>query len=115
MISETAFLDCEDTPPEMVEQFDRPWHFLGEVKGELPSVMKAYCGRCHVIHFEPPQATSQPCRPSSFQVVDLPGHQFITDDMIQVVVYFGVCGNCGAVFWARQGPPFRRVRRLVPA
>jgi hypothetical protein len=47
------------------------------------------------------------------RVVEMPGRTFITDDMIEVVVYFGVCGGCDSVYWARQGPPFRRARAFV--
>ncbi len=43
------------------------------------------------------------------------GHKFITDDMILVFVWFGVCERCEAVYWARSGPPFTRIRSRVTA
>jgi hypothetical protein len=47
-------------------------------------------------------------------IVDLTRYVFVTDDMIEVLVYFGACPECAAIYWARSGPPFRRVRSCVP-
>jgi hypothetical protein len=48
-------------------------------------------------------------------MVSLTPRRFVTDDMLEVMVYFGICIECGAVYWARQGPPFRRLNAFVPA
>lgn len=117
MISETAFLDCENLPAEMVGRFDQPWHFVGEVRRGGPSLY-AGCVQCHSrrnplqLRFYPDGIASV-CKP--VPIVSMKGYPFITDDMIEVVVYFGVCDDCDAVHWARQGPPFKRARRRVTA
>jgi hypothetical protein len=49
------------------------------------------------------------------EIMSLRAFQFVTDDMLIVNVYFGVCGECGRVVWAKQGPPFKRARAFVPA
>lgn len=113
MISETTLMDCENVPPEMASRFDRPWHFLGEVKTKRPW-LQATCNRCDD---RPSLFASPPSRlgDETYQIVELKGYLFITDDRLEVVVYFGVCPGCDAVYWARQGPPFRRARCLVTA
>ena len=108
-------MDCENVPPEMLGRFDQPWTFVGEVKGDRP-YLQALCKRCEERN-RPMlfSADPSPLYNVVYQIVDLVGHLFITDDMIEVVVYFGVCGECDAVHWARQGPPFKRARCLVKA
>ena len=112
MINETAFIDCKDIPEAMQGRFDQPWHFLGDVT-PAGSVMQCLCGRCN-----PPNNMYQPneeIADAPVQMVYLMGHLFVTDDMLEVTVYFGVCGECDKVYWARQGPPFKRARQCVGA
>ena len=115
MIPETAFVHCESVPPEMAGRFDEPWHFVGEVYGDR-SYVSVFCDRCRE-RSRPKVFVDLPShrRSIKFQIIHLRGHLFITDDMIEVMVYFGICEECDAVHWARQGPPFTRVRCCVPA
>jgi len=111
MITETAFMDCENLPAEMASRFDVAWNFVGEVKTNLPHV-RVLCHKCA------PQVSVwiDACNGSledEYMQVELRGHLFITEDMLEVVVYFGVCERCDAVYWARQGPPFRMVRNYI--
>ena len=108
MIQETAFLSCDNVPDKMRRQFDRPWQFVGEVEATQP-VYRAVCRKCS----ETPRiCDARTIEKSVWHAVTLDGYKFVTDDMIEVMVYFGVC-DCGAVYWARQGPPFRRVARCL--
>lgn len=116
MINETTFLDTENLPPEIVGRFDEPWYFIGEVKRDVPW-LQAPCSRCgrnrRVARYDP----SQDIRLDTFQIVQLKAYTIITDDYIEVIIYWGTCAKCGQVAWARQGPPFSRVRGFyaVPA
>lgn len=112
MITETAFLDCENLPEAMAACFDRPWNFLGEVRGFAPYAM-FYCKRCNRRPVSVLRTAIVDCDEMITQVY-LVGHKFITDDMIEVLVYFGTCDRCHDVYWARSGPPFRRVAARVP-
>ena len=115
MISETALMDCENVPPEMSARFDQPWHFLGEVKGS-PYHLHAMCGKCLTLERDSSMWYSElPIHYKPPIIVNMKSHLFITDDMLEVRVYFGVCDKCDSVYWARQGPPFKRARCLVPA
>lgn len=106
MISETAIMDVENLPDEIAVWFDRPWNFVGEVKRKsCPSFVDVACRRCSgsLVSFDLSTAITT-------TKVALKGYLFITDDMIEVTVYFGVCETCGSVYWAREGPPFKRAR-----
>ena len=109
MISETTLMDCENIPEEMC-RFDEPWHFVGEVQSGRP-YLDIICGKCSP---RPAIKVLADLDPSfiSFVKVSLRGYPFVTDDMIEVVVYFGICGDCDSAYWARQGPPFTRARCL---
>lgn len=111
MISETAILGCDNLPESMRGQFDKPWNFVGEVKTNRMDLM-CHCKKCNmadVNYFKPQQRAT----PQRLVFVRMAGHLFVTDDMIEVMVYFGVCQECEAIYWARSGPPFRRARRCV--
>ena len=109
MISETTLVGCENLPTEMAARLDEPWVFVGEVKGDR-SHQCATCNKC-----KPTFATFAIAHPFAFEIVEMKGYLFITDDMIECMVYFGVCSKCNSVHWARQGPPFKRARCLVPS
>ena len=113
MITETAFVDCENTPAAMVGRFDDPWNFIGEVKTNHSS-LRCYCEKCNRGDFQysPKEA---PFEYNPIPIVDMPGYLFVTTDMIEVMVYFGVCRDCDSVYWARSGPPFRRAKACVPS
>lgn len=113
MISETTFLDCENLPSIMADRLDQPWNFLGEVKTNHRTFM-CRCGKCNTREpvFKPKQ-TYADFAPVVVVVCD--DYLFITDDMIEVIVYFGVCQKCDSVYWARSGPPFRSARACKPA
>lgn len=102
MISETAFINCENIPADMRGQFDKPWHFVGEVTEDTPALI---CD-CHKCTWNLRTYLKK-------HRVYMPAHQFITDDMLLVIVFFGACDACGTVHWARSGAPFKRVRSCV--
>lgn len=113
MISETTLVGCENVPPEMACRFDEAWVFVGEVQDGNRYAHRAICRKCTVI----PDYSRWPVFDRAqvvYQEVDLKGYLFITDDMIECMVYFGVCRKCDMVHWSRQGPPFQRARCLVP-
>ena len=110
MITETAFFNCDNLPPEMACRFDQPWTFIGEVKTNRLHI-ECHCSKCareNSKYLWSP--ATMPVPMCSMQLVSMGGRVFITDDMIEVVVYFGVCEKCDTVHWARSGPPFRRAR-----
>ena len=108
MISETAFLNCENLPAEMSSAIDLPWNFLGEIT-DGRDFLRCVCLKCSPMPL-PTAIVPLQFRDYRTQTVDLRGHWFITGDMLEVLVFFGRCDWCGSVFWARRGPPFRRVR-----
>jgi hypothetical protein len=112
MISETTLMDCENMPAEMAGRFDQPWHFVGEARGN-PRALECLCEKCRPKI--PLRVSDTVDARERIQTVHLRGHLFITDDMLKVVIYFGVCDKCDSVYWARQGPPFKRARCLAPA
>lgn len=119
MISETALIHAENTPEIMRGTFDKPWNFVGEVKhSEPPGYLSAYCDKCNgslISNLTHNLSIGPEPVPSSFVPVHLDGFQFITDDMIEIIVYFGICPECQSIYWMRQGPPFQRARYLEPA
>ena len=97
----------------MAGRFDQPWNFIGEVKTNQRSVV-CHCLKCNQrepIYRDNPNWVDY----APLITVNCDGYLFITDDMIEVMVYFGVCRECDSVFWARSGPPFRRARACVPS
>ena len=111
MIGETAFMDCDNLPEEMADSFDKPWNFVGEVKTNL-TYLKVHCAKCN-----PPRkiAPSKLPEPHMVHIVVLLEYPFVTGDMLEVRVYFGICDKCDGVYWARQGPPFKRVSSYIEA
>lgn len=110
MITETAFIGCDNLPQEMAVRLDKGWTFVGEIKTNS-LYHNCVCVKCSR-------------RPISYrarverlefraEVVSLRSYLFVNDDMIEVKVYFGVCEMCDSVYWGRSGPPFRRVRSGV--
>ena len=116
MISETTLLECENVPQEMAKRFDQPWFQIGTVPtGNLPCI-REICQKCidkQALTYAPIPISSY--RGVTFHTVDMRGYLFITDDMIEVMVYFGVCQDCDSVYWARSGPPFQRARAYKPS
>jgi hypothetical protein len=112
VISETVIMGCEGVPKEM-RRFDRPWHFVGEVEG-CRSHWEILCQRCCPKMTELAQWLNW-AEPGvlTYHRVSLRGYPLVTDDRIEVMVYFGVCGGCDSIYWALQGPPFTRARCLV--
>lgn len=111
MIKETAFIGCDNPPSVMAGRFDQPWNFIGEVKTDH-RYFRCLCEKCNkrepVFVLQPMVNDFAP-----LVVVECEGYLFVTDDMIEVVVYFGVRNKCDSVYWARSGPPFRRARSCV--
>ena len=111
--TEAFFLECENCPPEMIEHFDRPWKFVAEVRG-WREYINTTCKKCNkprpVQFLEEIPTTIEDIR---YHLVAMKAYHFITDDLIEVTVYFGVCSNCSQAHWARQGPPFKRLRSYV--
>jgi hypothetical protein len=112
VVSETSLINCENLPEEMANSFDEPWHFVGEISAPPDRLggswwIEAICV-CQKIDVLLLHANPLPIVP--IHHTTLRGYKFVTDDMIETVVYFGRCEDCGRVHWARQGPPFRRAR-----
>jgi hypothetical protein len=110
MLSETELFDMKDLPVEMSSRLDQPWHFVGETVG-AEFCMQTICERCApIVSLMPPDSPywSEPIR-----VVTMSAYRFITGDMLNVTIHFGACEKCDSVYWARQGPPFRRARAYV--
>lgn len=108
MITETTFIGCDNLPPEMAAAFDVPWTFIGEIMDDR-LWMAVQCLKCS----QPQTFTDIMLHKGRFHditTVCLRSHWFITGDRLEVLVFFGRCETCGSVFWARRGPPFRRVR-----
>ncbi len=120
MITESTFVHAENLPEEMRIRLDQPWHFVGEIPprdAERYGYQRVVCTKCQekerlklLIDFKNQHYPDS----YTFSSVDLKRYLFVTDDMIEVLVFFGVCQKCQAVHWARSGPPFRRARALVP-
>ncbi len=111
IITDCNIIGAEGCPEEIAAAGNEPWRFLGEVPWRRPSV-EVICPNC----------SPRPCvipRPHEmFDVVcsmHLDGHKFVTEDMLEVIVYWGRCPRCRRVSWARSGPPFRYARRYVHA
>jgi len=115
--TETMFGGCQGLPEEMKVSLDLPWVFLGEVTAKFPAD--------HVQFIEALCRNESKCNPrlngpfkqylgtATLKSVSLRKHGFITNTGFEVSVFFGVCKNCGTVYWARQGPPFSRVSSCV--
>lgn len=111
MISESAFIGCENCPEVMKGQFDKPWHYLGDVKpGQHFLNVVCKCQQAPLNFLAEVHEVPEP-----MEIMSLRPFTFVTDDMLIVIVYFGVCGECGRVVWAKEGPPFKRARSFVPA
>jgi hypothetical protein len=113
IMSEAMFVGCEGLPECMYQALDLPWNYVGDVLRKRPYGIQAICGKCspRPSLFEPLPKSFKPF----FVIVDLAAYQFVTDDMLEITVYFGRCSKCGSVYWAKQGPPFRRARCFVAA
>jgi hypothetical protein len=113
MLSETGIMGCENVPPEMVAQFDRPWNFVREIpERECFSHMAVLC-KCQNRSIAMRLAKSG-TKPRPVVITTCKPYEFVTNDMLIVRIYFGVCPECGAVYWARQGPPYRMLSSFVP-
>lgn len=109
--SDSFFAGCADLPEEMLSRLDEPWVFIGEIKqGDVFRSVKWYCRRCAS---EDSSVRYRGVRRRDLVIVECRPYEFVTDDRIWVVVYFGVCSGCGSVHWGRSGPPFRRVSSCV--
>lgn len=104
MVTESTFVGCSNMPPEMAAKLDKPWHFAGEINPKHTGTLAVICKKCSSDSWHY-CATTVRCE----------SYKFVTDDMIVVRVYFGVCADCDSVYWARQGPPFTRARQCVHA
>jgi len=111
MIRETDFFQ-RGCPPEIRETLDMPWHFLGVVPANSAHrAHLALCTSCCNVNFQISPCRS-PCKSDTTDpVVNLLPYHLLTDDLLQVLVYWGRCGGCGRVYWAQTGPPFRRSPR----
>jgi rubredoxin len=112
IMSEAMFVGCANLPECMDRALDLPWNYVGDVDRPRHWI-QAICKKCspRPSLFEPLPKSFKPY----FVIVDLAAYQFVTDDMLEITVYFGRCSTCGRVYWAKQGPPFRRARCFVAA
>lgn len=109
--SDSCFVGCADLPEEMLSRLDEPWVFIGEIKQrDVFRSVKWYCRRCAS---EDSSVRYRGVRNRDLVIVECRPYEFVTDDRIWVVVYFGVCSGCGSAHWGRSGPPFRRVSSCV--
>jgi hypothetical protein len=105
MITEATFVGAENLPPEIAAALDVPWTFLGEVPpGQSPPRAFACSHGRDIFHQDP-----------DWKQNELRRFVFLTDDMIEVSIWFGQCRTCQRVGWLRQGPPFIRARSFVTA
>lgn len=118
MISEASFVGCRDLPEVMREQLDRPWIFVGEV----PALQYRFAGICLACEGnERSGIIVRRARGDDFRteqshaILTFEAFVFVTGDRLEVIVFFRVCPTCGRVYWARSGPPFKRVRACVRA
>jgi len=85
VITETAFIGCDNLPQEMAVRLDKGWTFVGEIKTNS-LYHNCVCVKCSR-------------RPISYrarverlefrmEVVSLRSYLFLTDDMIEVKVVF---------------------------
>ena len=108
MITKEMLVGCEGLPPVIGDRLDRPWRFIGEVSGLRNQPMKCVCMSCLRRKRGLNVYSSQP---STVELaVTMDPYLFVSDDMLEVMVYFGVCKECDSVYWARQGPPYGRER-----
>lgn len=105
MISELGIARSHNLPAEINGALDEPWQFAGEVKGRRPWV-DVFCEHCNRMEIP----LGRPTPPKMLTIVTLKGYRFITDDLMEVIVYFGRCDECNRCFWARSGPPFTHAR-----
>jgi hypothetical protein len=104
-------MSCENPPEAMRGQFDRPWNYIGDVKTNSRFLNMICKCQKHGTLIYPENEIPEP---KQLSILTLSGYQFITDDMLEVMVFFGVCAECQRVYWGKQGPPFRRARAFVP-
>lgn len=117
MISETAFMNCENLPEIMRNKFDRPWTFVGKIRG-TPRTIASVC-RCSVVR----PAVENGYRiivPDAFKVVECDGYVFYAEPYlppfgpgVYVIVYFGVCEKCGLVHWGHSDVPLSGLKAFV--
>lgn len=107
-IEETMPRDCnsliDSLPPEIARSFGLTWHFVGEISrnNSSPGVDAACTAKClptPVMGYSA-DAPADLLRP--IPIVRLKANHFIRSDGLRVIVYFGICDNCGSIYWARQ-------------
>lgn len=114
MITEAAFVGADNLPQCMAERLDVAWTFVGEVGNGFGRHVGRFMNvACNCLRKRVSFGTSMSSMSFDISIVSMERHLFITDDMLEVWVYFGVCPECGKVYWARSGPPFRRARACV--
>ena len=113
MLSESAFLHCHNCPEIMRGQFDKPWHYLGDVKPGQ-HYLNVIC-KCQQKLPALAFIKETPVEFKPMPMMSLRSFKFVTDDMLIINVFFGVCEECGRVVWAKEGPPFHRAKAFVPA
>jgi hypothetical protein len=97
----------------MLGYFDQPWNFIGEIKLDNKNVpnIECICNKCSKPTFDFKLREND----LMFIHVHLESYIFITDEMLEVIVYFGVCQKCDSIYWARSGLPFRRAKVCIGA
>lgn len=108
MIKDFQIIGCENCPKEMMAAADLPWYFLGEVRETWN--LNIRCEKCNRPDFLVLKASSYK---EVYKIHTLQKYLFITDEMLEVIIYWGCCRDCRRIYWARVGPPFKRVRALI--
>lgn len=111
MLSEASLIGLPNLPKEINERFDQPWHFIGLVNLEQPWMnIRCISEKCNE------NIIDQICapRPNSVpfiyqQIHSLKRYPIVTGDALFIPIYFGVCSDCGQVYWAKSAPPYERV------
>lgn len=118
VLTERMFVGCLGLPAVMAAELDRAWVFVGEYpryffeEGCRPSLWVL----CQSRKCKPQMnwlETSGDVQDSFATIANLDRYLFITDDNLEVFIFFGKCAKCDTVYWARQGPPFSGVSSAV--
>lgn len=106
-----AIVSARACPEHIRACGDVPWHYAGDIAPGRPrSGISVICKCC-----APRLNDISVVRPTgTLMYVDIAGTQWITSDLLEITVYWGRCTRCGAVHWAKQGPPFTRLMRYCP-
>jgi hypothetical protein len=111
MIREEQFIHMRDIPEEMRGTFDLPWMYGGEVLRNDLRFVEALCKNIRCNPLPEAKLVGEWTMPKFLPpvIARMNNYAFLTDDYIIVNIYFGRCPKCGAVYWMKSAPPFKRL------